>query len=80
MREVTDVAGKPNSRFLELEDRFLELEPSIPEGEGVTAMIGTYAPSPYDNPMRRVRTAPVTVYGTRWCAASQMVRRTITRR
>jgi hypothetical protein len=25
------VAGKPNSRFLELEDRFLELEPSIPE-------------------------------------------------
>jgi mycoredoxin len=39
------------------------------------AMIGTYAPSLYHHPMRRVGPAPVTVYGTTWCAASQMVRR-----
>jgi mycoredoxin len=39
------------------------------------AMIGTYAPSLYRHPMRRVGPAPVTVYGTTWCAASQMVRR-----
>jgi peroxiredoxin len=33
MREVTDVAGKPYpNRFSELEERFLELEPRIPEG------------------------------------------------
>ena len=43
------------------------------------AMIGTYAPSHYRHPMRRVGTAPVTVYGTRWCAASQMVRRHLDR-
>jgi mycoredoxin len=41
-------------------------------------MIGTYRPSTYD-PVRRVGTAPVTVYGTRWCAASQMVRRHLDR-
>jgi mycoredoxin len=39
-------------------------------------MLGTsYAP-----PVRRVGTALVTVYGTRWCAASQMVRRHLDRR
>src|SRR3977135_2256154 len=39
-------------------------------------MIGTYAPS---SVTRRARTAPVTVYGTRWCAMSQMVRRHLDR-
>ena len=43
------------------------------------AMIGTYAPSLYQQPMRRVGLAPVTVYGTTWCAASQMVRRHLDR-
>jgi mycoredoxin len=42
-------------------------------------MIGTYAPSLYHHPMRRVGPAPVTVYGTRWCAHSQMVRRHLDR-
>jgi mycoredoxin len=42
-------------------------------------MIGTYSPSQYRQPVRRARTAPVTVYGTRWCAASQMVRRHLDR-
>ena len=41
-------------------------------------MIGTYAPSSVTR-SRRVRTAPVTVYGTRWCAMSQMVRRHLDR-
>ena len=41
-------------------------------------MIGTYAPSSV-TPSRRARTAPVTVYGTRWCAMSQMVRRHLDR-
>jgi mycoredoxin len=42
-------------------------------------MIGTYTPSSVTR-SRRVRTAPVTVYGTRWCAMSQMVRRHLDRR
>src|SRR3982075_2621358 len=41
-------------------------------------MIGTYAPSSVTR-SRRARTAPVTVYGTRWCAMSQMVRRHLDR-
>ena len=41
-------------------------------------MIGTYAPSSVTR-SRWPRTAPVTVYGTRWCAMSQMVRRHLDR-
>ena len=41
-------------------------------------MIGTYTPSPVTR-SRRARTAPITVYGTRWCAMSQMVRRHLDR-
>ena len=41
-------------------------------------MSKTYTPvAPF--PTRRVATAPVTVYGTRWCAQSQMVRRHLDR-
>ena len=40
-------------------------------------MIGTYTPSSVTR--SRARTAPVTVYGTRWCAMSQMVRRHLDR-
>ena len=42
-------------------------------------MIGTHSPSLYRSPRRRVGTAPVTVYGTHWCGASQMVRRHLDR-
>ena len=42
-------------------------------------MIGTYSPSLYRSPRRRVGAAPVTVYGTRWCAHSQLVRRHLDR-
>jgi mycoredoxin len=41
-------------------------------------MIGTYTPFSVTR-SRRTRTAPVTVYGTRWCAMSQMVRRHLDR-
>jgi mycoredoxin len=41
-------------------------------------MIGTYAPSAPSR-MHRVHNAQVTVYGTRWCAMSQMVRRHLDR-
>ena len=41
-------------------------------------MIGTYPPSSVTR-SRRPRTAAVTVYGTRWCAMSQMVRRHLDR-
>ena len=41
-------------------------------------MIGTYAPSSVTR-SRRTQTAPVTVYGTRLCAMSQMVRRHLDR-
>src|SRR3979411_264255 len=41
-------------------------------------MIGTYTP-PSVTRSRRARTAPVTVYGTRWGAMSQMVRRHLDR-
>ncbi|MGZ3336610.1 MAG: glutaredoxin family protein [Isosphaeraceae bacterium] len=41
-------------------------------------MLGSYAPSAPSR-MHRVRNAPVTVYGTRWCAMSQMVRRHLDR-
>ena len=41
-------------------------------------MIGTYTPASVRR-SRRAPTAPVTVYGTRWCAMSQMVRRHLDR-
>lgn len=40
-------------------------------------MIGSYVPA--YGPTRRQQTAPVTVHGTSWCAASQMVRRHLDR-
>jgi mycoredoxin len=42
-------------------------------------MIGTYGSSLHQHPIRWVGTAPVTVYGTQWCGASQMVRRHLDR-
>jgi mycoredoxin len=41
-------------------------------------MMGTYPPSAVTR-LHRARTGPVTVYGTRWCAMSQMVRRHLDR-
>ena len=42
-------------------------------------MLASTIPSPFDAVAPRTRTAPVVVYGRRWCAISQMTRRQLDR-
>jgi mycoredoxin len=43
------------------------------------SMLTSTIPSPFDYAAPHARVAPVTVYGRRWCAISQMARRQLDR-